>query len=325
MLWADLLAVGRTLSDVSGRRLLRGRLLRQLLARLTVMALWGRMGKMEGGDGALAGQRRMDGSDGASCGREETVAGELGIVLPMGVDGAAAGSASGSGKAEERDGWTGVVRCAGIWTDGVVLAVDHGCWRWHMGWIGEDDGAPYWCSVLRRSNANCVPAMWPRMAEIAGCRIGVSPSLFPCTGRIATEWGCDADCCLLPMLADGLSSIEKGKMLLFDLKRTDLEAEVAMVVAVRCHDEEMPEECCHHQTCRSEVGRWSDLVVRCSNLPEEIGTTKTAVSYMGDTADGRYLAFERIGSDDQRSPEVGLAGNHLGKMEHHMRCSDSAL
>ncbi|KAL5997146.1 hypothetical protein ACLOJK_008074, partial [Asimina triloba] len=78
------------------------------------------------------------------------------------MDGAAAGSASGSGKAEERDGWTGVVRCAGFWTDGVVLAVDHGCgrscWRWQMGWIGEDDGALYWCSVLRRSNANCVPA-----------------------------------------------------------------------------------------------------------------------------------------------------------------------
>ncbi|KAL5973339.1 hypothetical protein ACLOJK_029989 [Asimina triloba] len=29
-----------------------------------------------------------------------------------------------------------------------------------MGWIGEDDGAPYWCSVLRRITANCVPAMY---------------------------------------------------------------------------------------------------------------------------------------------------------------------
>ncbi|KAL5978288.1 hypothetical protein ACLOJK_029405 [Asimina triloba] len=81
---------------------------------------------------------------------------------------------------------------------------------------------------------------------------GVSPSLLPRTGRIATEWGCDADCCLLPMLADGFSSIEKGKKSLFDLKRTYLEAEVTMVVAVRCHNEEMPEECCHRQTCRSE-------------------------------------------------------------------------
>ncbi|KAL5987177.1 hypothetical protein ACLOJK_041174 [Asimina triloba] len=29
-----------------------------------------------------------------------------------------------------------------------------------MGWIGEDDGAPYCCSVLRRSTTNCVPAMY---------------------------------------------------------------------------------------------------------------------------------------------------------------------
>ncbi|KAL6002512.1 hypothetical protein ACLOJK_034445 [Asimina triloba] len=28
-----------------------------------------------------------------------------------------------------------------------------------MGWIGEDDGAPYWCSVLWRITINCVPAM----------------------------------------------------------------------------------------------------------------------------------------------------------------------
>ncbi|KAL5976318.1 hypothetical protein ACLOJK_020649 [Asimina triloba] len=40
--------------------------------------------------------------------------------------------------------------------------LDHGERKWGllMGLIGEDDGAPYWCSVLWRSTADCVPAMY---------------------------------------------------------------------------------------------------------------------------------------------------------------------
>ncbi|KAL5978292.1 hypothetical protein ACLOJK_029409 [Asimina triloba] len=114
----------------------------------------------------------------------------------------------------------------------------------------------------------------------------------------------------------------------------DLEVEVAMVVAVHCLDEEMPEERCCRRTCKSEVGRRPDLVIRCLDLPEEIGTTMAAVICMGDTAgrsphgseeDGRCLVFERIRSDDWRSSDMGLASSHLGKMEHCMRCSGSAL
>ncbi|KAL6002627.1 hypothetical protein ACLOJK_022846 [Asimina triloba] len=147
-----------------------------LLAGLEMVAVWIMAGVEMGS--LLPALEVLDGRCSPSMGCCRRQGGRRGTLL-MGRSWLSSSSlpADGSRASLDRDG-AGWMRCRwwpvccrrtacgadGGWQSscGGAWPLDHGERKWGLliGLIGEDDGAPYWCSVLWRSTANCVPAMY---------------------------------------------------------------------------------------------------------------------------------------------------------------------